>query len=66
MGFKDAILGKFGTIKARYISRYLRVSGDLIRLRNSSKLVQKSLYAIIGIIIGAKSIFLYFIWRVGG
>ena len=39
---------------------------DLIRLRNRSKLIQGSLYAIIDLLQGAKSILLYFIWRVGG
>ena len=34
---------------------------DLIRLRNRSKLVQGSLYAIIDLLIGAKSITLYLI-----
>ena len=37
--------------------------GDLIRLRNRSKLVERSLFAIIDL---AKSILFYFIWRVGG
>ena len=40
-------------------------SGDLIHLRNRSKLVQGSLYAIIDLLIGAKSITLYLIWRLG-
>ena len=55
-GFKDC---HFGTINARYISRYY-----LIRPRNRSKLVERSLFAIIDLLQGAKFIFLYFIWRV--
>ena len=51
---------------ARYISRFKRVSGDLIRLRNQSKLVERSLFAIIDLLQGAKSILWYFIWFVGG
>ena len=43
-GFKDC---NFGTINERYISRYQRERGDLIRLRNGSKLVERSLFAII-------------------
>ena len=65
MGFKDCHFGQFGTIISRYISRYQRVSGDLIRLRNCSKLVYRSLFAIINLLQVAKSILLYFIWRVG-
>ena len=68
-GFKDCHFGQFdqfGTVNARYILRYQRVSGDLIRLRNSPKLVESSLFAIIDLLQGAKSIVLYFIWRVGG
>ena len=37
----------------------------MIRLRNRSKLVERSLFAINGLLQGAKSILLYFIWRVG-
>ena len=43
--------------------------GQLTRdicLRNRSKLVTRSLFAIIGLLQGAKSILLYFIWHVGG
>ena len=36
-----------------------------MRLRNRSKLVEGSLFAIIGLLLGAKSITLFFIWRVG-
>ena len=43
----------------------MRVSGDLIRLLNRSKLVERSLFAIIDLLQGTKSHFLYFIWRVG-
>ena len=42
-----------------------RAINELIRLRNRSKLVQGILYAIIDLLIGAKSGTLYFIWRVG-
>ena len=51
---------------ARYNSRFKRVSGDLIRLRNQSKLVERSLFAIIDLLQGAKSILWYLIWFVGG
>ena len=49
-------LPKFGTINARYISRNLRVSGDLIRHRNCSKLVEGSLLAIIDLLLVSKFI----------
>ena len=65
MGLKIAFC-QFGTIKARYISRYYRLSGDLILLRNRSKLVEESLLAIIDFLLGAKSFTLCFLWRVGG
>ena len=65
-GFNDCHFGQFGTISARYISRIERVIGDLIHLRNSSKLVDGKIFAIIVLLLGAKSITLYFIWRVGG
>ena len=42
------------------------VSGDLIHLRNRSKLVERSLFAIIDLLQGAKYILLLSIWRVGG
>ena len=48
--------GKFGTINARFILRYERVSGDLIRLRNRSKWVEGSLFAITDLLLEAKSI----------
>ena len=64
MGFKDCHFGQFGTINPRYISRYYRVSGDLNRLRNCSKLVERSLFAITDLLQGAKFILLYFKWRV--
>ena len=56
--FKDCRFGQFGTINAwdnlgQYISRYYRVSGDLIGFRNSSKLVQGSLFAIIDLLLRA-------------
>ena len=37
-----------------------------MRLRNRSKLVEKSLFVMIDLLQGAKFILLYFIWRVGG
>ena len=37
------------------------MSGDLIRLRNRSKLVEESLFAIIDLLLGANSITLYFV-----
>ena len=55
-GFKDCHFRQFWKINAQYLSCFKRVSGDLIRLRNRSKLAQGSLYAIIDLIIGAKSI----------
>ena len=36
--------GQLGTINARFISRSQRVSGDLIRFRNRSKLVEGNLF----------------------
>ena len=65
-GFTDCHFGQFGTINARYISRYYRVIGELIRLKNRSKLVERSLFAIIDLLQGAKSIVLCLLWRVGG
>ena len=56
-GFKDCHFGQFGTINARYISLYQRVSGMLIPLRNRSKLVERSLFSTIDLLQGAKSIF---------
>ena len=41
------------------------MSGDLIRLISRSKLVERSLFAIIDLLQGTKSIFLYFILRMG-
>ena len=57
---------QFGTINARLISIYWRVSRDLINLINRSNLVKGRLFAINYLIIVAKSITLYLIWRVGG
>ena len=68
-GFKDCHFGhfdQFGTINARYISGYYRVSGDLIRLRNRSKLFEGSLFAVNDLLQGTKSTLMFFIWRVGG
>ena len=64
-GFKDCHFSHFWTINAWYISRYQRVSANLIRPRNRSKLVQGSLYALIFRFF-KKSITLYLIWRVEG
>ena len=61
---KDCHFGQFGTINARYISRYKRVSGDLIRLRSRSKLVKGNLFGIIDVLLGAKFAILYLTWRV--
>ena len=66
-GLKDCHFGDFdqlGTINARYNSRYQGVSRDLIRLRKRSKLVERSLFAIIDLLHGAKSIvlILYGVW----
>ena len=47
-GFKDWHFGNY------------RVSGDLIRLTNSSKLVERSLFAITDLLQVAKTIVLYF------
>ena len=66
MRVKKLLLWSICDNNARYNSRYERVSGDLIRLRNRSKLVERSLFAIIDLLQRAKSIVLYFIWRVWG
>ena len=68
-GFKGCHFGhfdQFGTINARYNSSYKRVSANLIRLRNLSKLFERSLFITIDLLQGTKSILLYFIWRDGG
>ena len=64
MGFKVCQFGQFGTINAQHVSRYKRVGVDLIRPRNRSKLVEGSLFAIIGLLIEVKFITLHFIRRV--
>ena len=66
MRFKDCHFGQFGTINARYISRYYRVSGELIPLRNRSKLVERSLFAVINLLQGAKSISFVIYMSCGG
>ena len=38
-------------------------ASDLIRLKNRSKLVEASLFAIIDLLLAAKFITLYFMWR---
>ena len=63
--YKDCHFGQFGTINARYNSQYQRVSGDLIRLRNCSKLVEGSLFAIIDLLLAMKFVLMYIIGRVG-
>ena len=65
MAFKDRHFGQFRTINARYISCYLRVSGDLIRRRNRSKLVERSCFSLTDFFQVAKFILLFSIWRVG-
>ena len=64
-GFKGCHFCLFGTINEKYISRYYRISADLIRLRNRFKLFEGGLFAKVGLLLGAKSI-TYFIWLVGG
>ena len=49
-----------------YPKNFSAGSGDLIRLRNSSKLVERSLFVIIDLLQGAKSILLCYLWRVVG
>ena len=66
LGCKDCHFGQFGTITARHISRYKRVSGDLIRPRSRSKSVKGILFGIIDVLLGAKFVTLYLTWRVGG
>ena len=63
MGCKDCQFGQFGTINALYISRYKRVSGDLIRLRSRSKLVKGILFGINDVLLGAKFDILYLTCR---
>ena len=60
-GFKDCLFGQFATVNAQYNSRYQRVSGNLIRLRNFSELVEGSLFATNDLLLGAKPITLCFI-----
>ena len=64
--FKDCHFGQFRTVIKRYILRYYCISGDWIRLRNCSKLVEKNTSVISDLLQGAKFILLYFIWRMGG
>ena len=61
-GLKVAILTNLGQLTRDF---FLAIN-DLIRLRNRSKLVERSLFAIIDLLQGAKFFVLYFIWRVGG
>ena len=44
----------------RYISCFQRASEGLIRLRNGSKLVDGSLFAITDLLLGAKTIFVLY------
>ena len=62
---KIVILAKLENKRAIYFALLTR-NRDLIRLRSRSKLVEGSLFALIDLLQGAKSIFLYFRWRVGG
>ena len=52
-------MANLGQLK-RDISRYKRVSGDVIRLGNRSKWVEGSLFAIIDLLLGAEFIISYF------
>ena len=65
MGAQKLPFWSIWEINARYISCYSSVSGELIRLRNRPNLVDRSLFAIIDLLQGAKFIFLHFKWRVG-
>ena len=65
-GFKDCHFGQFRSVIKRYILRYYCISGDRIRLRNCSKMVEKCSTVINDLLQGAKIILLYFIWRMGG
>ena len=62
MGSKGCHFGQFGTINARYNSCFY---SDLINLGNQSKMIEKSLFAIFDLLLGAMSVNLYFSWRVG-
>ena len=66
MKFKDCHFGQFGIFNARHYSRYYRVSGDLFRLTNRSKLVDGNLFVKVDLLLGVKSVTFYFIWRVDG
>ena len=65
LGLEDCQFGQIGTIKARRNNPARRNLGEIIRLRNRSKLVERSLFVIIDLLQGAKSILLCFIRRVG-
>ena len=53
---------QFGTINSRYSSH---VNRDLVSPLICSKLIERSLFAITDLLLGAKPITLYFIWSVG-
>ena len=57
-------MANLGQLK-RDMFRAINEQGDLIRLRNRSKLVEGKLFAIVDFLKGAKSITLYFKWREG-
>ena len=62
-GIEVAILANLGQL-TRDTFRTINAC-NLIRLRNRSKLIERSLYVIVDLLIGAKTILLYCIWRVG-
>ena len=53
-------------LKVCYLCKQTKPDKQKFRLRNCPKLVEGSLFTIIDLLIGAKSITLYFIWRVRG
>ena len=62
-GFDDCHFGQFGTINARYIFWLLPHKQRFDPRINRSKFVEGRLFALIDLLLGAKSIFFYFIWR---
>ena len=63
MGFQGCHFGQFGTINSRYFSRYLRVSGGLIRRRNLSNWVEGSLFAIFDLLLNLSLCTLNDVWE---
>ena len=51
--FKDCHSGQIETINARCISRFQRVNGDFLRLRNGFILFRGSLFDIVDLLLGA-------------